>query len=240
MANMGLSRLVLVEPAVEVGRVAKARARGAVAILARARRVPSLAEALAPFRRVVGTTSLRGRQLATSPIAPRDLAEQLAASPRAPTALLFGPEKSGLTAAELALCSSVVAIPAARRLPTLNLAQAVLVLAYELYVVRIGSGAATAEMRRASPPGREAAAGEAGRDVPASFAEVEGLFAQLEPFLAEIGFARDTTFPGVLRDLRHLAARSAPSHREVAILRGICRRASLALSRGRRGGGPER
>jgi tRNA/rRNA methyltransferase len=231
MANLGLARLVLVEPAVAIGEVARARARGAWGILARAKRCPSLALALAPFRRVVGTTSLRGRRRSGPPLLPRQWAERLAAAPAAPTALVFGPETSGLTDHELALCGTVVAIPAAPRHPTLNLAQAVAIVAYELRLARLGEGGRLdgGERRARGRAGGVETAGEA-----ASFAQVEGLFAQLEVTLREIGFARDTTFPGVLRDLRRLAAKSGLSAREVTILRGICHRASLALRRAAR------
>jgi tRNA (cytidine32/uridine32-2'-O)-methyltransferase len=227
MANMGLRRLVLVEPAVAVGGEARSRARSAESIHARAKRVPTLAEALGDCQQVVGTTSLRGRQLPRPPLSPRELARRLAAGRPASTSLVFGPERSGLTGGELALCSTLVTIPAARRHPTLNLAQAVLIVAYELYLSRLGAGAEV-EAGRRRPAAR---APTAGREAPAAFGEIEGLFSQLEPFLAEIGFARDTTFAGVLRDLRSLAARSALTRREVAIVRGICRRASLAAKR---------
>jgi TrmH family RNA methyltransferase len=229
MANMGLTRLILVEPAVAVGEQARARARNGASILARARRATSLPAALAPFRRVVGTSSRRGRDLPAPPLSPLDLAARLAAQPWSPTALVFGPETSGLTDAELALCGEVVTIPTALAAPTLNLAQAVLLVAYELHLGRDGREAA--EARHAKPAARGSAPGA--EEAPATVAEIEGLFAQLEPFLAEIGFARDATFPGVLRDLRRLAARSPMTSREVAILRGICRRASLAIRRRR-------
>ncbi|HEV7785332.1 MAG TPA: TrmH family RNA methyltransferase, partial [Thermoanaerobaculia bacterium] len=93
MANMGLSRLFLVEPAAELGSTATAFAVGARAVLDGTVRVPSLAEALAPFRRVVGTTSTRDRRLGIPFLTPRELPDWLAQnSPDTPTALVFGPE----------------------------------------------------------------------------------------------------------------------------------------------------
>lgn len=213
MANMGLERLLLVEPAVALGPLAQALAVKARGILAGAERFASLAEAVRPFQRVVGTTASRGRRLPVAPLAPRELAAVLAAEPAVATALVFGPERSGLTLEELALCSAVVRVPAAARHPTLNLAQAVLIVAYELSLARRPPAAAT------------------GPEPPASVEQVEGLFRQLEPLLAAIGFARDESFAGVLRDLRRLAARSELREREVAILRGICRRAGVRLAR---------
>ncbi|HVT60265.1 MAG TPA: RNA methyltransferase [Thermoanaerobaculia bacterium] len=219
MANMGLGRLILVEPAAPLGGQALAMAVGARSVLLGCERSASLALALAPFRRVVATSSTRDRRLRAALLAPRDLPEALAADPPGtPTALVFGPEVGGLTNEELALASLLVTVPCAPRQPTLNLAQAVLILAYELYLARVTRGA------RASRPVLPAAAA-------ASTAELDGLFEQLRELLGRIGFERDSTFPGVLRDLRQLAARAAPVSREVSILRGICRRAQRALQK---------
>jgi TrmH family RNA methyltransferase len=215
LANTGLTELILVEPRARIGSVARAFAVGAGGILDQARTIDSLAETLAPFRRVVGTTSSRGRELPAPLITPRELARRLAGdSPSTPTALLFGPEASGLTNDELALCSLLVRIPSSARQPTLNLAQAVLIVSYELYV-------ASQDNLAGSPPGEPAATGE----------EIEQLFDHLAPLLHQIGFARDDTFAGVLRDLRQLASRGGPTSREVQILRGICRRGQFALER---------
>jgi len=213
MANMGLSRLILVEPAAEIGAVARAFAVGAGAILDEAARSSGLHEALAPFRRVVGTTSTRDRRLGIPVLTPRELPAWLSHDPPStPTALVFGPEVGGLTNEELALASAVVAIPCSPVQPTLNLAQSVLILAYELFLARGETPAATA-----------------GEEPPASAAELDGLLDHASGVLARIGFARDDSFPGVLRDLRRLAARAAPDSRDVRVLRGICRRVEGAL-----------
>ncbi len=173
---------------------------------------------------MVGTTSGRDRRPELPLLTPREIGERLAADPPGrPIALVFGPERSGLNNDELARCGLLVRIPSAARQPTLNLAQAVLILGYELYLARA-----------AAPPAEEAGAVAP----PATAAELEGLFGHLRRALEAFGFARDDTAEGVLRDLRSLAARSGPSSREVAILRGICRRALRALERS--GGGSAR
>lgn len=213
MANTGLSELILVEPRARIGSVARAFAVGGGEILDQVRTLDSLPDTLAPYRRVVGTTSGRGRELPAPLLTPRELPRHLAGDPPStPTALLFGPEASGLTNDELALCGLLVRIPSSARQPTLNLAQAVLIVTYELY--------AAGQDNLAEHPGGEPAA--TGR-------EIEQLFDQLAPLLHQIGFARDDTFTGVLRDLRQLAARGGPTSREVQILRGICRRSRHAL-----------
>jgi tRNA (cytidine32/uridine32-2'-O)-methyltransferase len=215
MANMGLDELVLVAGKARIGRVARAFAVGAGHVLAGAVVAPDLATALAPFQRLVGTTSARGRALETQPIAPRDLPAVLAGDPPGTrTALVFGPEASGLTVEELTPCSPWVHVPCAVEHPTLNLAQAVLVLAYELRLAAAGPAAVAAEVQPLAPQ-----------------ADVDALFDQARPLLGAVGFDRDGSFETVMRDLRALAARAALSAREVAILRGVCRRSLGALER---------
>ena len=224
MANMGLERLILVEPAPPLGELAARFAVGAGHVLAAAVRAPSVEAALAPFARVVGTTSARDRRLAVPLLAPRELPAFLAADPAGTsTALLFGPEVGGLTNGELSLAAAVVNIPCSAVQPTLNLAQAVLVVAYELFVAG-GSGGG-------SPAAGAAGAAAAAREPLASAGELAGLFGHAGEVLARAGFERDASFPGVLADLRQLAARAALSQREVRILRGICRRLLGALGK---------
>lgn len=218
MANMGLSELRLVDPVAKLGRMARAMAVGAREILDGAGIYGSLAEALAPFRRVVGTTSARDRQLSVPVLTPRELPARLAADPPGtPSALVFGSEVGGLTNDEMALCHWIVTIPCALEHPTLNLAQAVLVVAYELFVT---TGA-----------GRRGPLVEGDVALPAETAVVDGLFAHLEDVATAIGFARDRTFPGVMRDLRQLAGRAGLTEREALLLRGMLRRTQNALER---------
>jgi len=226
MANMGLSHLVIVEPGPSLGGTARAFAVGAHGVLEGVRRTASLEEALTPYRRVVGTTSTRDRRIGASVplLTPRELPEVLADDPPdTPTALVFGPEASGLTADELALLSPLVSVPCSPTQPTLNLAQAVLILTYELFVHRLAQGEAEAarEPRRTD-------------SLPATAAQVAGLFDHGREVLDAVGFARDDTFEASLRDLRRLAGRAALTVREVTLLRGICRRILNALRR--RGG----
>jgi tRNA/rRNA methyltransferase len=216
MANMGLARLHLVEPAAATdGDSARAFAMHAHHVLDGARRHPDLGAALAGFEVAVGTASLRERGWPQPVLTPRALPGWLArAAPGSPVALVFGPEVSGLTAEELARMSVLVSIPTAPAQPTLNLAQAVLVVAYELFLAR---GAPGALGPRPEPR--------------ATVAEIERLFGSLETLLAEVRFARDDTIHGVVRDLRQLLARAGATEREAAILAGILRRTRHALAR---------
>jgi len=222
MANMGLSRLLLVEPAAEIGKIGRAMAVGAGHVLDGAERTPDLATALAPFARVVATTSTRDRVFSAPPLLPRELPAILARDPAGTaTAVVFGPEVGGLTNDELALAHQVVTIPCSPVQPTINLAQSVLILAYELFLAR--------------DPGERATIALAG-EPPAESGEIDGLFSHLGELLGKIGFARDDSFEGVLRDLRQMSGRAALDRREVRILRGICRRAERALEGKRREG----
>lgn len=218
MANFGLERLLLVEPATPVRATARAFAAHAGEILDRAERHAELHAALGGFGRIVATTAARDRPWPTRLLAPRELAAALADEPHGTaTAIVFGPEPSGLTNSELALASLLVRVPTSPRQPTLNLGQAVVVLAYELFLARSGAAPLT-------PRGEPRATGD----------EVAGLFEHLSALLERARFARDTTFAGVERDLRQLVSRAAPSRREVSILRGILRRLGHAIE------GPER
>lgn len=214
MANMGRSRLILVDPKAEIDSTARAFAVHAGEILDRARIEPDLKTALAPFERVVGTTAGRERVTTQPVIGAEELADELTGSQGVETALVFGGETSGLTTDALALCHPLISIRCSVAQPTLNLAQAVLLVCYEL--AKAGFAVPVAEPRVEAHP-------------LADQHMIEGLFADLEPLLEATGFARDDTFDATLRDLRQLAARRAPTHREVSILRGILRRFRNAL-----------
>lgn len=214
MANTALSRLVLVEPAAAIDRVARAFAVGAGAILDAAVRVDSVSAALGPYRRVVGTTSTRSRQLDLPILDPREFAARVGReSDPVSTAVVFGPERSGLNNDELSRCSLLIRIPTAPEQPTLNLSQAVLLVCHPLWMASAEAGAVGS-----------------GTEPPAATAELEGLFGHVREVLEKIGFTRDDTAAGVLRDLRQLSARAGLTSREIQILRGICRRALRRLS----------
>jgi TrmH family RNA methyltransferase len=214
MANMGLDELVLVDPQAPIGPTARAFAVGAGYILDSVRITDTLTDGLAPYHCIIGTTSTRGREVTEPLLKPRQLPSRLLQeAAETTTAIVFGPESSGLQNDQLSLCGLLVRVPCSLRQPTLNLAQAVLIVAYELYLTRLETAAVVG--------------GE--RPLPATAGDLDGLFTQILPLLESIGFARDDTFEGVLRDLRQLSSRAGPTNREVTILRGICRRALRAL-----------
>jgi tRNA/rRNA methyltransferase len=231
MANFGLERLLVVEPAAPLRATAYAFAAHAQGILDRAERHPDLRSALAGFGRIVATTAARARPWPQALTTPRELPPKLAEDPLGTrVALLFGPEPSGLTNEELALASLLVRVPTAPEQPTLNLSQAVLLVAYELFLAR--ATVASGESSDTRTPTDARASGE----------ELAGFFDQLAALLRRVRFARDATIVGVERDLRRLLARAAPTRREIAILRGVLRRLGHALGApdGRAPGGGRR
>jgi TrmH family RNA methyltransferase len=213
MANCGLTKLVVVEPGAPFGETARAFAVGAKHVLDTAKRLDSFDEAIAPFHRLVGTSSHRQRQTRIPTLAPRELPRSLSPPP-VHSALVFGPERSGLTTEELARCHLLVRIPAAARQPTFNLAQAVLIVAYELMTAALDE----------APDEPDAPRAEA-----ATVGEVEAMLGKLRVLLHRVQFARDDTFESVFRDLRRLVARARLSKREVQIVRGLMRRTEHSL-----------
>ena len=214
MKTMGLRELVLVSPRGFPCADATARAAGADDILARARVVSDLAEAVHDCVLVLAT-SARDRHLAWPQYSPREAVKQsLKAAVDGPVAFVFGPENSGLSNQELDLCQALVRIPSVEQYSSLNLAAAVQVLAYELHI--------------ATETGAVAASND---HVSVTHAEMERFFAHLEHTLTTIGYF-DPQAPKLLRRrLRRMFYRTQPDRSELNILRGILDAAERAAAR---------
>jgi TrmH family RNA methyltransferase len=213
LKNMGLRSLVLVDaPAVPAE--ARALAYGAWDVLDAARHATTLREAVAACTLVVATSGKPDVEALT----PRALVERapaLAGGGR--TALVFGPESTGLRRDELDLCPWRVHIPADPAHASLNLAQAVLVLAYE---IRLSAEAA-------------APASAAGL---ATSGELEEAVSALGEALLAVGYLNPSNPGAILAELRRLLARARPTRREVVLLRGLARQVEWA-GRNLAGGG---
>ena len=122
-----------------------------------------------------------------------------------PVALVFGPEKSGLTNDELKRCNALVTIPASPGYTSLNLAMAVQILAYELWLAT--EEIADAENTPDAPP--------------ATASELELFFEHLEQILLETGFLNPDNPRHLLLRLRRLFLRAQLDKNEINILRGI-------------------
>jgi tRNA/rRNA methyltransferase len=205
MRTMGLSELVLVNPADFPSEVATRRASRATDVLQRARVCASLSDALAGVALAVAC-SARPRDMAVPPNDARGAARRLAQVAAAqPVALVFGNETSGLSTAQVNLCQMIAAIPTDADYASLNLAAAVQVFAYELRLAVPGGQSKTEAVKLAS---HEA---------------IEGFYAQLESALIESGFLNPDQPKKLLPRIRRLFARTALEQEEVNILRGMVR-----------------
>ena len=210
MKVMGLQHLVLVNPRYFPHPEATALASGAEDILDRAQVTTDLATALQGCHKVYGT-SARDRRIQWPVLDAReaalDMVQELAGGH---CALVVGRERTGLSNEELDHCQVLVNIPTAELYHSLNLGQAVQVLAYELHMATLAeradvSGEATAALL----------------DSPAPMEDMEGFYQHLEQVLRQSGFLQEIRAARMMRRLRRLYDRARPSADEVNILRGI-------------------
>jgi TrmH family RNA methyltransferase len=220
MRNFGLRDLVLVDPAPGIldDPLLEPMARTGIDIIRRARVSTSVEAAVAEAEIALAFTTRVGRRR-------RDVNELRGAlewisaeAPQARVAAVFGREDSGLTTSELDHCHWAVRIPTHPDLPSLNLAQAVGLFAYEIAEAR----------RRASPtPDR--------LRKPATAAQLEGLYAHFEKVLAQIGFIEEASPARMMNEIRRIFSRRLPDPRDVRILRGVLSKVELALVRASKG-----
>ena len=205
MRNMGLSELMLVNPRHFPHPDATARASGAEDILLSAAVVGSLDEALRDSTFVAGA-SARSRSIGWPSMAPRECAARLLAeNQNGKSAVVFGPEHSGLTNDDLDRCHTLLTIPTDPEFSSLNLAMAVQVMSYELRLARIDG------VREEFIPDVPLATGE----------ELQQFYTHLEQVLRSSGFLDPENPRHLMRRLRRLFGRAAPDKNEINILRGI-------------------
>jgi len=205
MKTMGRSRLCLVRPKYFPNAEATARASGADDILLNARLVDSLDEALENCHLVVGASN-RPRTIGAPVLDARSGAQRLVTTSRQGcVALLFGREHSGLSNRELDRCHFQLTIPAVEDFPSLNIAAAVQIMAYELRLAGLSRG-----------PGAEATAVSA-----VTMDEMERFYHHLESVLVAIEFLDPDNPRHLMRRLRRLYNRLSPDCNEMNILRGI-------------------
>lgn len=207
MKTMGLSDLVLVDPVEAPQSHASALAAGATDILANARTVGRLEDAISDCQLVLAT-SARSRTLDWPMLNPREAgARAVAEGQQGRVALVFGRENSGLTNEELQLSQFHVHIPANPEYSSLNLAMAVQTLSYEVRMAWLEANAAEPDTREPSPY-------PLGEDL-------ERFYAHLEASLTRSGFVV-RQHPGlVMNKLRRLFNRARPESNELNILRGM-------------------
>jgi len=205
--TMGFARLVLVAPYRFPDGEAFAFAAGATDVLDRAVVVPDLATAIADCHLVFGATA-RQRGVPLTEYTPRGASPRLIESAQQgrETAIVFGNERTGLENDELKHCHGAIHIPADPDYSSLNLAQAVQVLAYELRLAMLDESTTPASVPE---------------DPPATSAELEGYFEHLATMLDDIDFHKGRPSTIILLRLRKLFLRANLDQREVRVLRAI-------------------
>ncbi len=201
MKNMGLSRLVLVNPWFRGHPQARYMAHASEDVLDNARVFDSLREAVADSVLVVGTSQRRRTAVPfvnPKKMAPRVLENTLSG----PVSILFGREDRGLLNDEIKLCQLLVTIPSSKAQPSLNLSQAVMVIAYELY--------STVHPGASSP--LDLAPAE----------ELEQMFEHLERSLTTLGFREWNDGENYLKSLRRVFSRTRMERRDIAAIHKLC------------------
>lgn len=210
MKTMGLSKLTLVDPIEMPNGQAQALAAGATDVLANAKVVDTLEEAISECGLVVGT-SARSRTLPWPMLEPRGCGEKMIEeASEYPVALVFGRESSGLTNEELQLCHFHVQIPANPEYSSLNLAMAVQTLSYEVRTSFLANEEAPFKKNKTQD----------NEEYPI-VEETERFYEHFEKALKETGFIVPS-HPGlVMTKLRRLFNRARPDVKEVKMMRGI-------------------
>lgn len=213
MRNTGFTRLIISCPDTPDWSTAEKLAVSAADLLREAPRCQSLEDAvtLSGAKYLVGTTGRDRKYWQSTEIAvaaPEILSRSLTGG----TALLFGPESSGLTNEELTLCHMTVTIPSKGDLASYNLAQAVLLVLYTLMT----QGQAESPAHRAEP---------------APFDKIEGMYSHIQELLTETGFLLEDNPDHMMRAVREFVNRGEPTEPEVRMIRGVCRRLLYHLRR---------
>ena len=206
MLNFGLTELRLVSPRDGWPNPdAGPSASGADVVLEQAQVFATAAEAIADCSAVFAST-VRRRDLVMPVVGPEEMAGQIAASPER-SAILFGAERSGLETEEVALANAIVTVPINPEFASLNLAQAVILLAYEW----------SKGSRLAQPTSKAL-------ESPAPHGEIEGLIGQLDADLVAKGYFHPPSRTQATRNtIRTIFTKTGWSSREVKAVRGIIR-----------------
>lgn len=216
MLNFGLADLRLVAPRDGwPNPSAGPAASGADIVLERARVFGTVAEAVADCAHIYATT-VRKRGLVVPVASPEEAAREIRTRGE-PSAILFGAERSGLETDEVAIAGKIVTVPVNPDFRSLNLAQAVILIAYEWS--KLEALAVPTEGEPAEPR--------------ASHAQLEGLIGQLDEALDAAGYFHppDRT-PATRNTIRTILTKAGWSNREVQALRGMIRALIEPRSRG--------
>ena len=207
MLNFGLTEMRLVAPRDGWPNPdAGPSASGADIVLEQARVFGSVQDAIVDCSTVFAST-VRRRDLVMPVVGPGEMAARIVAAPGEPSAILFGPERSGLETEDVALANGIVTVPINPEFGSLNLAQAVILLAYEW----------SRHGELAQPTAKEL-------ETPAPHGELDGLIAQLDEELEAKGyFHPPSRTQSTKNTIRTIFTKTGWSSREVKAVRGIIR-----------------
>ncbi len=228
--NMGFPHILLVNPEdTDWERMTKLSTHVARGVLEQMKTYSSLAEALAPFHYIVGTTARLGGQRKEI-ITPSQAAFKIRSLGRQNRiALLFGPENRGLSNEELRLCHCTVNIPTAAA-SSLNLAQGVLILCYEILLAHSSGepvrssefGVQRYSISKSAISGSQLPTPNSEHPLATSF-ELEGMYRHLSEVLQLMDFLDEQNPELWMMSLRRFFSRIGLYSREVRMIRGICR-----------------
>ena len=209
MKNMSMANLWLVSPKIFPSADATSRASGADDVLAKAIVCKSLPEAIADCQLVIGA-SARCRTISWPEMTPRECAEHIVPNGSDnKIAIIFGRENSGLKNHELDLCHFLLRIPCNSEYSSLNIAAAVQVVCYELFV--------RADLHES------VFIGDRGKIPKATAIQMESFYMHLYQALTDIGFMHPDKSKSIMRRLRRIYNRVQLDTKELDILRGILR-----------------
>jgi tRNA (cytidine32/uridine32-2'-O)-methyltransferase len=205
MKTMSQTNLCLVNPKIFPSAEATARATGADDILANAKVFTSLKEAVADCDLVIGT-SARIRSIPWPMVTPRECAKKISETKYSSAAIIFGRENSGLSNEEMELCNLVLQIPTNAAYGSLNLAAAVQIICYEIYLLNITGDYVESKESKSTLVTQE---------------KMELFYQHLEECMIDIGF-QDVDNPRLLMHrMRRLFNRAQLEENECNILRGV-------------------
>ncbi len=209
MKNMTMTELCLVSPKLFPSADATSRASGADDILAKATVYSTLQEAISDCQLVIGA-SARCRTISWPEMTPRECAEKITTvGYHQKVGIIFGRENSGLKNHELDLCHFLLRIPCNIDYSSLNIAAAVQVVCYELFV----------SAGQQSP----VIIGDRGKTPKATTLQMESFYTHLHETLTDIGFIHPDKSKSIMRRLRRIYNRVHLDVKELDILRGILR-----------------
>jgi tRNA/rRNA methyltransferase len=206
--NFGIEHLTVVadEPP-DQERMLKMATHKAAHLIESLQLAPDSRTAAAPYHFLVATTARQGKYRTVEDRPPREVMSQLVPLLTAGNrvALMFGPESSGLSNEDLDLCQFTSTIATAD-FSSLNLAQAVAICCYELF------------MAAGNPVPTTSSSGYANSH------ELEGMYDHIDQALSRIGFIRDTSRSYWMRNIRQFLSRTRIKKKEASLIRGVCRK----------------